>query len=114
MTKQPIYVPLTGSWYMSTDGMSFTLVKRRVVQEGVRTKNENIGQDRYDVMGYYGTLKGLIEGMYRYLSLEVLAETGARSFKEYIDELQERISQVQAVDAALLAYLERRLETEHE
>lgn len=111
MTKdQTKMVHLTDDWYLGTDGLSFVLLKQREVRAGRQTKQENIGSFRYDTMGYYATLQGVVSGLYRYMSMDVLMQTKASELIGFIEELDAKIERVDAVHKEMLEKLKERLE----
>ena len=107
--EQTPYIQITGDWYLGTDGMSFTLLKRRVVQDNPRAKKENVGQERYETMGYYATLGGVAGGLHRYLSLDVLNSGAVTTLDEFVAELKERIAGVKRLDEELVRQLARQM-----
>ena len=107
--KQSKFLPLTGEWYLGTDGWSFLLIRGRVIQNTRRAKKENIGTVQYETVGYYPTLSAVAAGLQRYLSMEVLEDGNASTLMQYIGELKERIESVEKLDEALLGLLKSRM-----
>ena len=103
--KHNDYIPITGDWYLGTDGMSFLLIKRRLTKDTKSTKAENVGKERYDVLGYYATLGSVAAGLHRYLSMDVLMNSSASTLEEYVAELNERISGIKKLDETMVKRL---------
>lgn len=106
---QDRYVPLTGNWYLGTDGMSFMLIRKRVIADAARAKKENIGKAQYETVGYYPTLSAVAAGLHRYLSMEVLDNNNFQTLTEYVNELKKRIESVEQLDGALIGLLKSRM-----
>ena len=98
-------IPLTDEWYLGTDGISLVLFKRREIKAGRQTKPENVGGERYEAMGYYSSLRGVISGLQRYLAVETMMRTDADNLTEFIKELKERIDRVGRIEDELLDQL---------
>ncbi len=103
------YLHLVDQWYVGTDGLSFTLAKGQVIQDGAKAKAENIGKTRYIIVGYYGTLSGLVAGLHRYLSMDVLARSDVNTLEEYVSELDRKIESVGKLDDMMIGKLKARL-----
>ena len=106
---QDKYIPIAGNWYLGTDGVSFLLVRRRVIQDVAKAKKENIGKAQFETVGYYPTLSGVAKGLHRYLSMEELANSGAATLEQYVLELKKRIEGVQKLDEAMTGLLKARM-----
>lgn len=103
------YIPITGDWFLGTDGMSFLLLKRRVVADAKHAKAHNIGKERYDTMGYYPSLGAVAAGLHRYVSIEVLINSGARTLEEYVEKVDEQISSIKRLDDMMVEKLKERM-----
>lgn len=81
--------------YFDNDGgMNYILCRRVITQPGANVKPENIGEVRYDTLGYYPTPHLLAAGAAKVLEMEVLADAGwidmfeaAEAFKEAVKAL---------------------------
>ena len=109
--KNRNYLQITGNWYTGSDGMSFLLVKKKQIQDKTKAKKENLGVDRYDVVGYYATLGALAAGLYRYLSMEEMMNCNAKNLEEYIKSLDQRISRIKELDAAFVDKIKKQIQT---
>ena len=108
------HIPIVGDWYVGTDGMSFVLQKKRIVQAGKQVKEENVGQERFEPMGYYASLGSLAAGLHRYLSMDVLISGCATTLEEFVQELRERIAGIQRLDESLLHQMEQQMGVQNE
>lgn len=107
-------IPITGDWYLGTDGMSLLLLKRRVVTAEKAKKIENVGKEKYITFGYYSSLTSLAAGLHRYLSIEVLMNDGAKTLDEYVGKLDERIQRIAKLDETMVKSLAQRIGVCHE
>jgi hypothetical protein len=107
--KREHYIPVVDDWYLGTDGISFTLLKKKVVADAEKAKEKNIGKERYDVMGYYATLGSFCAGLHRYLSMEVLARGGAPTLEAYVAELSKMVDRVHHIDASVIEMLQKKM-----
>ena len=115
--KQDNYIPIIDDWYLGTDGMSFLLLKLRVITDASKAKAHNIGKDTYITLGYYPTLDAVAGGLHRYMSMEVLASGCASTLEEYIEKLKEVQRTLDSVKEDLdraIDRMQRRIETGYE
>ena len=98
-------VHIAGIQYYYTPVLFCLLIKRRLTKDTKSTKAENVGKERYDVLGYYATLGSVAAGLHRYLSMDVLMNSSAGSLEEYIAELNERISGIKKLDETMVKRL---------
>ena len=108
------YIPLAGDYYVGTDGFSFLLVRRKTIQASAKTKKENIGKARFDTVGYYATLSGLVAGLHRHLSMDVLEESSASTLEEYVAELDARLKRVDALEKSMIKSLQKQMGVQDE
>jgi hypothetical protein len=81
--------------YFDNDGgMNYILCRQVITQPGANVKPENIGQVRYDTLGYYPTFHLLAAGAAKVLEMEVLTDAGwvdmleaAEAFREAVKAL---------------------------
>ena len=112
--KQDNYIPIIDDWYLGTDGMSFLLLKRRVITDASKAKAHNIGKDTYITLGYYPTLDAVAGGLHRYISMEVLASGCASTLEEYVEKLNERISGIKQLNAAMVERVKQQMGVSNE
>lgn len=108
--KENTRIPIIEDWYLGTDGMSFLLLRRRVVGTTQKhTKADNIGKEQFDTMGYYPTLGSIAAGLHRYLSIEVLMRGGISTLEEYVAKLNDRISGIKRLDETMVNRLREQM-----
>ena len=107
--KKEECIPIIDDWYLGTDGMSFLLLKRRVITDTTKAKAHNIGKDTYTTLGYYPTLEAVAGGLHRYMSMEVLASGCASTLEEYVAKLNERISKIKQLNAAMVERVKQQM-----
>lgn len=107
--KENVYIPIVDDWYLGTDGMSFLLLKRRVISDTTKAKAHNIGKDSYVTMGYYPTLGAVAGGLHRYVSMEVLASGAFATLEEYIAKLDDRIAGIKRLDATMVDRVKKQM-----
>lgn len=107
--REKTYIQIADDWYLSTDGLSFLLLKRRVITDPAKAKKDNIGKATYETMGYFSSLSSLAAGLVRYMSMEVLAKGGAATLKDYVKQLDERIDAIKQLDMALVERIKQQM-----
>jgi hypothetical protein len=107
-------IPITGDWYLGTDGMSLLLLKRQVVSAEKARKKENVGKENYITFGYYSSLKSLAAGLHRYLSIDVLMNDGPKTLEDFVEKLDERIQRITKLDEAMVRSLTQRIGASNE
>lgn len=50
-----------GDYLIETDERQYTVKIKKVVEEGINTKEENIGKEYWQPIGYFGTLKSALK-----------------------------------------------------
>lgn len=50
-----------GDYLIETDERQYTVKIKKVVEEGINTKEENIGKEYWQSIGYFGTLKSALK-----------------------------------------------------
>lgn len=76
-------IHIHGDLYFTHDGgMNFILCRRVITQPGPHVKPENIGEERFDPLGYYPNLKLLGKGAAKHLTMDVLTEAGWAEMEE--------------------------------
>lgn len=107
-------ISIMGDWYLGTDGLSFVLLKKRVIQDSRKAKQENIGKEQFDTMGYYATLGSLAAGLHRYMSMEALMKSNVSTLEDYIAELDKLIGQVRELDQSMVDRLRKQMGADNE
>jgi len=107
-------IPITGDWYLGTDGMSLLLLKRQVVSAEKAKRKENVGRENYVTFGYYSSLKSLAAGLHRYLSIDVLMTDGPKTLEDFVGKLDERIQKIAKLDEAMVRSLTQRIGASNE
>ena len=85
-------IHLYEDYYTESDGVNnIVLYKKGVVAEkpkkGSKAKAENVGKVRYEAIGYYPTITGLIDGLSRKVMIDILADRRIRDLKDAVDRL---------------------------
>jgi hypothetical protein len=81
--------------YFDHDGsMNYLLLRRVITQPGKNVKPENIGEVRYDTLGYYPSLRLLGQGAAKVLTMEVLTDVGWNTLEGAAANFEEAVKQL--------------------
>ena len=91
-TEERKMIHLYGDYYTESDGChNIIFYKRGVVsgnsKKGEPVKKANVGKEKYDPVGYYGTITSMLDGLSRKLMIEILANENVRDLKDAVDRL---------------------------
>lgn len=92
-------IHLYGDYYTESDGChNIILYKRGVVsgksKKGEPVKKANVGKEKYDPVGYYGTITAMLDGLSRKLMIEILANENVRDLKDAVDQLNSIVDSI--------------------
>ena len=81
-------IKLTDTIRLETDDYNYKLIETTTVKEnttnGRKTKAENVGTERDEVLGYYSTLKAALNG---FLNLEI-KRCDAKTIQEVLEHIK--------------------------
>lgn len=89
-------IHLYGDYYTESDGVrNIVLYKKTKVtgdgKKGAKAKSENVGKEKYEAVGYYSTVTGLIDGLSHRVMLNVLADPKIKDLKTAVDRVNDVI-----------------------
>lgn len=85
-------IHIYGDYYASSDGChNLILYKRGVVSgnsnKGKPVKRENVGKEKYDVVGYYPTITGMVNGLSNKLMIDIFANENVKDLKDAVERI---------------------------
>lgn len=85
-------IHLYEDYYVESDGSrNIILYKKGIVtgdsKKGVKAKAENIGKTKYDPVGYYATITGLIDGLSHRLMIDILADKKIKDLAQAVNRM---------------------------
>lgn len=89
-------IHLYEDYYTESDGVRNIILYRKIVvagdaKKGAKAKAENVGKTKYEPVGYYDTITGLIDGLSRKLMMNVLADPKIKDLKTAVDRVNDII-----------------------
>lgn len=92
-------IHLCDDYYMESDGVyNIVLYQKRIISAnqrgGKQAKAENIGKEKYEAIGYYGTVESLLKGLCRKLTVRILADESIKDLQEASKKLLEAIESI--------------------
>lgn len=86
-------IKVTPKIRFNVEGKNITIEKLAIVKEGGRTKSENIGKERWDVVGYYGRLDHAIYALIN-KHFKMGLENKEYELNQFADKLDQFMAQV--------------------
>lgn len=101
---------IIGNYKIESDALNVTLFKRTIVKEkkggkGKKPKLENIGTERWVILGYYATLPGALQGLVNY----GLNESGMKTVELLLAKMNELLAAINSITGSDIASLNKTL-----
>lgn len=83
------------NFYCDSDGTQITLYELKLTTDSRRAKEENLGKERYNAIGYYTDIESMLNAVSRLIQRRKLAEAPEMSeMLEILKEIQAEIKEL--------------------
>lgn len=92
-------IHILGNYYFESDGVrNFSLYKKGVVSgenvHGKKTKPENIGKEKFELLGFYSSMESLLDGFIRKSSLDIATDSSVKELSDLVGRIRAVVDQV--------------------